>query len=79
MIVDLDKTLTLAQMGAEAIIGKEWFIYRRADESLFSSIIEPEQWGDRFQLEFVGAIMYGADQTWSVTRRAEQVDGNENE
>ena len=54
-----------AQIGVTPIIGREYFLYRRSDDSLFVSIVEPEYWGERFQLEFVAAIWYVSDQTWS--------------
>ena len=49
----------------EAIVGREYYLYRKSDNSYFISMIEPEYWNiDKFKLELISKVIYNQDGIW---------------
>jgi|15BtaG_2_1085339.scaffolds.fasta_scaffold00311_13 hypothetical protein len=61
----LDEPATIdAELALEPIIGNHYFCYERTDGTCFLSIVEPEYWGQRFELKFVMQVEYASIQSW---------------
>ena len=65
---DVNKMLLESEFSFEPIIGKEYYLYRRSDETTFLSLIEPDSWPeDKFKL--ITAAKLTADGIWEETGR----------
>ena len=65
---DVNKMLLESEFSFEPIIGREYYLYRRSDETTFLSLIEPDSWPeDKFKL--ITAAKLTADGIWEETGR----------
>lgn len=56
-----------AQMGFEPLIGHEYFLYQRKDESYVLSMVAPDQWGKSMPFEqFEAKVKLLSDHTWDI-------------
>lgn len=57
--------LAKAQHQFDAIVGRQYYLYRRTDNTSFVSLVEPEFWNyDRFSIEFICPVIYSQENVW---------------
>lgn len=54
--------------------GQVYHVFRREDDSVFMSIISPQEWGDSFHLQHVGSYRLESDMSWKEISDATPVE-----
>ena len=65
---DVNKMVLESQFSFEPVVGKEYYLYRRSDETTFLSLIEPDSWPEK-QLQLMTAAKLTADGIWEEPGR----------
>jgi hypothetical protein len=60
-----------ADINFEPVIGQQYHLYARADESRFLSMISPEDWGKKARFTFIATVKLLGDRSWDVIRKAD--------
>ncbi|MCH2214643.1 MAG: DUF2452 domain-containing protein [Flavobacteriales bacterium] len=67
--VEVSKAVYSAEMNFDPVIGSEYHLYARKEESFVLSMISPGEWGKNPPFRhFVASVRLLADRTWEVTR-----------
>ncbi len=67
---DISLQIYNAVIGFEPIIGQEYYLYERKDNSKLVSMVSPDDWGGSIPYkEFVAKVKLLADHTWEVIEK----------
>jgi hypothetical protein len=65
--VKVSERIYLAQMGFDPIIGQNYYLYQKHDDTDTLSLISPEEWGKRLPFKsYLATVKLLADHTWDV-------------
>lgn len=64
---EISYTIYNSKMSFQPVIGKEYYLYEKEDESYLLSMIGPDEWGRGTPYKrFVARVKLAADHTWIV-------------
>lgn len=70
--IEISESIYKAQVSFEPLIGKTYYLYRRADTQEVLSMIAPAEWGRSKPYEiFVAKVKLLSDHTWEVLEKGE--------
>jgi len=72
--VRISEEIYLADMSFEPLIGRIYFLYRRAGGESLLSMVSPAEWGKRPPFTFVAEVKMLADHTWDILSQGEEAD-----
>tara|TARA_Y100000034_G_scaffold136141_1_gene211062 strand:- start:3178 stop:3414 length:237 start_codon:yes stop_codon:yes gene_type:complete len=50
----------------EAIVDETYYLYKRTEGSHFISMVPPNAWGPRFEMQFLSEVAYTASNSWKL-------------
>lgn len=66
--VSISEEIYLTDMNFEPLIGRIYFLYRKASGKTILSMVSPDEWGKKPPYTFVAEVKMLADHTWDVLR-----------
>jgi hypothetical protein len=70
--VKISEEIYLTDMNFEPLIGRVYYLYRRANDKSVLSMIAPHEWGKKAPYIFIAEVKMLADHTWEVLNKADQ-------
>jgi hypothetical protein len=70
--VNISEEIYLTDMNFEPLIGRVYFLYRKASGKTILSMVSPDEWGKKPPYTFVAEVKMLADHTWDVLRTNEE-------
>jgi len=64
--VEISEKIYQADMGFKPLIGRQYYLYQKKDESHVLSMVGPEEWGDNPPYEFISEVKLLSDHTWEI-------------
>ena len=64
--IDISEKVYLAQCSFVPLIGKEYYLYEKSDESWVLSMIGSDEWGKSCPYNFVAQVKLLHDHTWDI-------------
>lgn len=65
--VEISKLIYQCQMNFEPVVGENYYLYQKEDESFMLSLIAPEQWGKNKSFKaHIASLKLLGDHTWQV-------------
>ena len=61
---EMNKMIDNAELRFTPIVGKEYYLYKREDDSVFVSIIGPKEWG-KTKMNCLGTYTIDSQQVWN--------------
>lgn len=64
---DVSVQIYEAKMSFKPIVGKNYYLYEKSDNTKSLSIVSPEEWGEKLPFKsFIAKVKLLADHTWKV-------------
>lgn len=70
--VHISEEIYLTDMNFEPLIGRLYYLYRRANEKTVLSMVAPQEWGKKPPYTFLAKVKMLADHTWEVLEKGEE-------
>lgn len=61
---EMNKMIDNAELRFTPIVGKEYYLYKREDDSVFVSMIGPKEWG-KTRMNYLGTYTIDSQQVWN--------------
>lgn len=61
---ETNKMIDNAELRFTPIVGREYYLYKREDDSVFVSMVCPKEWG-AVQLNYLGAYIIDSQHVWN--------------
>lgn len=64
---EVSEQIYCADMNFQPVIGKEYYLYERADQSFVLSMVAHDEWGRKFPFKkYIAQVELMADHTWRI-------------
>lgn len=71
--ISVSEKIYKADCGFKPLIGTEYYLYEKKDNSWLVSMISPDEWGKSKPYQYVAAIKMMADSTWYILDKGEEL------
>ncbi len=68
----ISEEIYAAEMGIDPIIGKTYYLYRRAEGEPVLSLVAPAEWGRKSPFTYVATVRLLGDHTWDIEDKGEE-------